>query len=110
DGPVPLGTPAIDYRAGKAPRELVIRAGQGSEAIGDLSISVERGVVRQRWMSGAIERTRRGEPKPPRTIAEADAAAQGGHAHAAAPVYERAIARPVTPDDVARLAVVDAVR
>jgi hypothetical protein len=106
---VKLGIPAVSYDAGKAPHEIVIRAGQGKDSIGDLAISVERGRVRQRWVSGVVERARGGEPAPIKTIEAADAAAQRGHAYPAAQAYERLIAKPTTPDDVARLALVDAV-
>lgn len=108
NGPVNLGVPTIDYGPGKASGELVIRAGQGKGAIGDLSTSVERGVVRQRWTNGAVERGRHGEPAPLKTIASADVAARDGHAYAAADVYERMIKNATTPDDIARLALVDA--
>ncbi|HEX3481998.1 MAG TPA: hypothetical protein VHT91_43590 [Kofleriaceae bacterium] len=106
---VPLGVPGVRYEAGKTPRELVIRAGQGKDSIGDLAISVERGRVRQRWASGDVERARGGEPATIGTIEAADAVTQRGHAVFAAQAYERLIANPTTPDDIARLALVDAV-
>jgi hypothetical protein len=110
NGPVNLGVPTVDYGPGKAPGELVIRAGQGKGTIGDLSTSIDRGIVRQRWTNGAVERGRHGEPAPLKTIASADAAARDGHAYAAADAYERMIKNAATPDDIARLALVDASR
>lgn len=108
-GPVKLGVPGVSYAAGKGPRELVIRAGQGKDSIGDLAISVERGRVRQRWANGAVETVRGAEPGPIRTIKAADQVILHGHAYAAAQAYARLIANSTTADDLARLALIDAV-
>lgn len=110
-GDVSIGTPTVRYAQGASRGSVVIRAGEGPTAIGELEAQAGSGRVAMRWEEGAIERARLGKPELGRTLENADRAAQAGRAVDAAKVYERGLPRELSPaDKLAREAIVDIAR
>lgn len=108
-GDVPIGTPRVTYAQGTSRSSIAIRAGEGRAAIGEVQAERAASKISIKWEEGPIERGRLGKPElGPRTLKNADQAAQRGHVTDAAKVYEHGLPREMSPaDKLARNAIED---